>query len=116
MVIDAALSVNSNQNEDFGDFDGEYGVPSSPSELLRLQSLPSERVGEIIDLINDRDFKPDELLSLAVRLCRSLEAYHDSMVVHHIENDDTDRESLTAWARDAERLGQSGDLLEQVRL
>lgn len=110
--------MNSNQNADSCNFDGEHEceVPSSPSELLRLQSLPSEKVSEIIDLINDRDFKPDDLLSLAVRLCRSLEAYHDSMVEYHIENNDTDRESLTAWARDAERLGQSGDLLEQVRL
>lgn len=115
MSADTARSMISDESSPL---EPKETVPDSPSALLKLQSLPTERVNKVINAIEDLNLQANEMLDLAIRICYWLEALHDDHIKYHVETamSESDRSSLVAWAIDAERLGQCKKLLEQVEV
>lgn len=92
------------------------GIPNSPSELLKLQSTMSEKVSKVVHLIDELEISPAEMLDLGLRICGFLEQLHEDCIQDHVDFSESDRESLVAWAKDAERLSQCVELLRAIRL
>lgn len=113
MRLDAARSMISDES---GHFDAREAVPESPSALLKLQSLPTQKVSRVINLIDELNLQAGEMLDLSIRICSWLEALHDDHIKYHIDAAQTeeDRSSLVAWTIDAERLRQCGNLLKEI--
>jgi len=104
------------------------GIPNSPQELIAMQDSnrsdrpekpvhqQSEKVRQVLDLIEKLDTTSAEDQQIALSLVRHLERFHDD-VVEEMQSDSTaDHKQLAAWAIDADRMMRSRMLLESVNL
>lgn len=91
--------------------------------LLESATLPEKRtrdwttkIKEVVAMISRLDMEPGEDMQIALWLVRKLEEFH-RYVVAELKNDrDANHDLIATWATDAERLLQSGILLESVDL
>ena len=107
-------------------------TPSTPEELIARQeqhfsenelsdkkespAMVSEKVKEVIRLIEKSNTSALEDQQIALSLVIQLEEYHDETVKRMQSNDESDHSQIAAWAIDADRLYRSRMLLESIDL
>ncbi|MCP9925857.1 hypothetical protein KBY79_11625 [Synechococcus lacustris C3-12m-Tous] len=102
-------------------------VPNSPQELISMQENKSdypekterqrsEKVKEIMELIDKLDTSPLDDQQIAIALISSLEQYHDGIVDQMCDDSDAKHSQIVSWAVDADRLMHCRHMLSSVDL
>ena len=102
-------------------------VPNSPQELISMQENKldypeknerqrSEKVKEIMELIDKLDTSPLDDQQIAIALISSLEQYHDDVVERMRDDSDAKHSQIASWAVDADRLMHCRYMLSSVDL
>lgn len=93
-------------------------IPDSFSDLLKMQNLSTEKVNKVIDLIDELELEPVEILDLTGRLLECLEDFHAKQIELNSEDDGegVDLESICGWVVDRDRLRMIQFVLRGVAL
>ena len=106
-------------------------VPGTIDELIAMQQKNdgkdndarpekgdkvTEKVRQVLDCIEKLDTSAAEDQEIALAIVRHLEKFHDDAVKDMVEDRDSKRSQLAAWAVDADRLMYCRFLLESIDL
>jgi len=106
-------------------------VPGTIDELIAMQQKNeskdndarpekgdkvTEKVRQVLDCIEKLDTSAAEDQQIALAIVRHLEKFHDDAVKDMVEDVDSKRSQLAAWAVDADRLMYCRFLLESIDL
>ena len=106
-------------------------VPGTIDELIAMQQKNeskdndarpekgdkvTEKVRQVLDCIEKLDTSAAEDQQIALAIVRQLEKFHDDAVKDMVEDRDSKRSQLAAWAVDADRLMYCRFLLESIDL
>ena len=106
-------------------------VPGTIDELIAMQQKNeskdndarpekgdkvTEKVRQVLDCIEKLDTSAAEDQQIALAIVRHLEKFHDDAVKDMVEDRDSKRSQLAAWAVDADRLMYCRFLLESIDL
>lgn len=89
--------------------------PSRPEKPEKPDKV-TEKVRKVLDLIEELDTSAAEDQEVALAIVRQLERFHDDAVKDMVEDTETKRSQLVAWAVDADRLMYCRFLLESIDL
>ena len=89
--------------------------PSRPEKPEKSDKV-TEKVRKVLDLIEELETSAAEDQEVALAIVRHLEKFHDDAVKDLVEDSESKRSQLAAWAVDADRLMYCRFLLESIDL
>jgi hypothetical protein len=121
--LDPFAELHPEMNGDF--IQVNPSTPTTIQQLLDIQQafasgLSQERfdikVETILSLVRKLEISMVQSRKIALTLIEMIESFHDEMVQSMIDNDESERAQIAAWAIDSDRLMRCRDLLQQIEL